>query len=171
MHVNETAVGVQLFRLSKYRSGFRKLFKASRVTKSSVHVMCDIIRHEISSFSKSMDNESNNLSSVLNFSWYRIISAAKRLCPTILTFVTAAVTKQHSQKSATKKKGKKTISFFPIIGSILCIFGYARYKSCSLLQQMVSLMMWLGGCKRKVKIMLCSNSNYTLWFIKVKSNL
>lgn len=117
MHVNETAVGigVQLFRLSKYRSGFRKLFKASRVTKSSVHVMCDIIRHEISSFSKSMDNESNNLSSVLNFSWYRIISA---------TFVTATVTKKkHSKKSATKKKVKKTISLFSIIGSILYIFA------------------------------------------------
>lgn len=155
---------MQLVSQSKYRSGFRKLFKASRVAKSSsVHVMCDIIRHEISSFSKFMGNESKkDLSSVLNFSRYRIISAAKKLCPTILTFVTAAVTKKHSQKSATKKKGKKAISLFPIIGSILCILGYARSKRCSLLQQMVSLMMWLGGCKRKVKKMLSSNSNYVL---------
>lgn len=114
MHVNETAVGVQLFRLSKYRSGFRKLFKASRVTKSSsVHVMCDIIKHEISSFSKSMDNESINLSSVLNFSWYRIISAAKRLSNFCYRYCNKK--KTHSQKSATKKKGKKNISLFSIL--------------------------------------------------------
>lgn len=165
MHVNETVVGkgVQLVSHSKYRVGFRKLFKASRVAKSSsVQVMCDIIRHEISSFSKFMGNKSRkDLSSVLNFSWYRIISAAKRFCPAILTFITAYVTKKTSQKSAIKKNGKKTISLFLIIGSILCIFGYARSKRCSLLKQMLSLMMWLGGCKIKV-IMLCSNSNYVL---------
>lgn len=164
LHVNDTAVGkgVHLVSLSKYRSGFRKLYKASKVAKSSsVHVMCGIIRQEISAFSKFMGNENKrDLSSVLNFSWYRIISAAKKLCPTLLTFITAAVTKKHYQKTATKKKGKKIVSLFPIIGSVLCIFGYVKSKHCSLLQQMVSLMMWLGGCKRKVKIMLfiCRNS-------------
>lgn len=90
LHVNDTAVGkgVHLVSLSKYRSGFRKLYKASKVAKSSsVHVMCGIIRQEISAFSKFMGNENKrDLSSVLNFSWYRIISAAKKLCPTLLTF-------------------------------------------------------------------------------------
>lgn len=156
MHVNNTAVGkgVHLVSQSKYRSGFRKLYKASKVAKSSsVHVMCDIIRQEIAAFSKFMTHENKrNLSSVLNFSWYNIISAAKRLCPTLLTFITAAVTKKQYQRTATKKKGKKIVSLLPIIGSVLCIFGYVKTKRCSLLQQMVSLMMWLGGCKRKVKI-------------------
>lgn len=113
---------MQSFRLSKYRSGFRKLFKASRVTKSSsVHVMCDIIRHEISSFSKSMDNESINLSSVLNFSWYRIISAAKRLSNFCYRYCNKK--KTTLSEICNQEEGKEDHIPFFNIGSILCIFA------------------------------------------------
>lgn len=113
---------VQLFRQSKYRIGLSCL-KLAVTKSSSVHVMGDIIRHKISIFSNFMGNESKNLSSVLNFSWYRISEEA--------LFCYCCCNKKHCQKSATKKKGKKTISLSSIIGSILCVFAVKALSQLS----------------------------------------
>lgn len=82
--------------------------------------MCDIIRYEILLFLKFMDNESNNLLFVLNFSWYRIISVVKRFC--LIFVIVIVIKKKYFKKFVIKKKVKKIIFFFLIIGFILYIF-------------------------------------------------
>ena len=43
-------------------------------------------------------------------------------------------------------------SFLPIIGMVVSILAQMRSRHNGVLQLMVSLIMWIGGCKRKVSI-------------------
>ena len=43
-------------------------------------------------------------------------------------------------------------SFLPIIGMVVSILAQMRSRHNGVLQLIVSLIMWIGGCKRKVSI-------------------
>ena len=134
----------------RYLSGLRQLLNYSKSARSAaVHIMQDIVRSEAKLYSKST-SKSVNLQSLVKFEWSSVIKEAQDKCPALLSIVTASLTSKKRQKSKTKKKGEKIISMVPQIGSILNIIAFHWSTRCSVFQQMNSLMMWLGGCKRKV---------------------
>ena len=131
-------------------SGLRQLLHCSKSARSAaVHIMQDIVRSEAKLYAKSTSKNVINLQSLIDFDWDSVIKQAQDICPALLSIVTASLTSTKRQKSRTKK-GEKIISMVPQIGSILSIIAFHWSTRCSVFQQMNSLMMWLGGCKRKV---------------------
>ena len=107
----------------------------------------------MTAFCKLQKRTTNNLNSLLEFDWTFFINKANQVSPSIVQFLTASRTKKQYHKSASKKgrRGKKT-SFLPIIGMVVIILAQMRSRHNGVLQLMISLIMWIGGCKRKVSI-------------------
>lgn len=153
VNVNNTDIGraIQLLANYRYQNGIKLLLQSSKsARKAAIKVLTDTVRQESTKLPKKMQKEKNVLGMVQNFDWNSVINEARTTCPTLLEFLTASVTKKQSHKQMTKTKKHKTVSLLPIIGSMLCIIGHTRSSQCSILQQLVSIMLWLGGCKRKV---------------------
>ena len=151
--MNNTEIGRALQQLSMYQygPGFRLLFKCSQAArKAAVSVLCNTVRKEIVDFCKIMNQKDTGLKAMIDFNWQNIIDDSKMKCPSILEFLTAMVTRKHRQRTATKKSGKKIVSLLPAIGSMLSVIHQIRSRRSGLLQLMVSLLLWIGGCKRKV---------------------
>ena len=154
--VNNTDHGRAVHLLSHYRykNGVKLLLNTSRAARrATVHAMSDVIRKEIKNFASRKRTEENAFEIIKNFKWSSIISEAQRKCPMLLECLTASVTKKHYHKTMSKRKGKNIISLQPVIGSLLCIIAHTRSRHYSILQHLVSIMMWLGGCKRKVYVL------------------
>ncbi|XP_041353177.1 uncharacterized protein LOC121371367 [Gigantopelta aegis] len=137
---------------SKYHTGFRRLFNSSKAAKkAAVRVICEVVRKEAINFAKTFGNKNNSaIEDITNFSWEIVLKDAWHLCPTLIKIIIAALTKKENWKTITRRRGKTIISAKPLVGSLLCIVGFIRSYQCNILQRMVSLLLWLGGCKTKV---------------------
>ena len=72
--------------------------------------------------------------------------------------------------SIIKVTGKMT-SFLPIIGMVVSISAQTRKRHNRVLQLMVSLIMWIGGCKRKVSIRERESSLKILQYQNIDNNV
>ena len=153
MTVNRTDLGraIHLLSLSQYGPGLRLLLKSSKAAKkAAVWVLCGIVRKEIVEFCKAVKQKDRDLKAMLDFTWESIISDAKQKCPSALDLLIATLTTKLCHKTVSKKGRKNVISLIPVVGSFLSVISQIRSRHSGILQLMVSLMLWIGGCKRKV---------------------
>ncbi|KAL3876529.1 hypothetical protein ACJMK2_034370, partial [Sinanodonta woodiana] len=77
----------------------------------------------------------DGLSSSLDFEWDKMMYDANKGFPSLLELV----------KTSTTRKQRKITSLVPVIDSLLFIISFMRIGHSTILQQLVSIIMWLGS--------------------------
>ncbi|KAL5017880.1 hypothetical protein ScPMuIL_003602 [Solemya velum] len=138
---------------SKYHSAMSLLFRSSQAARTSFQrIIKDVVRAEMSAMThpsfNSVWRSSGSLTDMSELSWPRVLSEAKRVCPTLLSCLTAAITTRAGEK--TLSTGRKPKSILPYIGSIIGQLCYQKRKSLSVFPLLVGVQLWLAGCRREV---------------------
>ncbi|KAL3855763.1 hypothetical protein ACJMK2_014965 [Sinanodonta woodiana] len=67
----------------------------------------------------------------------------------LLELVKTSITKKHYHNSVTKWIRRKLLILVPVI-FLLCIISFIRTRHSAILQQLDSIIIWLGGCKKRL---------------------
>jgi len=167
--VNNTCVGQAINHISqsKYKKGFKQLFHSSKAAKkAAVEVMGNIVREELTGYTKKLaTRENTGLPELFEFNWFNQLTDARKSCPCVLELLIAFLTKRKCHKTISRKRGGKNISLVPVVGTLLSIITNTRNWKSNVLQQMNSVMLWLGGCKRKVSFIFNIPISFNITYV------
>ncbi len=140
---------------SCYERGFSLLFKQSKAARKALATtLTRFARQEMLSLlqpSGQLCKTIENMDSVSDFGWLQLFSEVRQQCPFLYSVLLGCLTTQRGAKTLSLR-GRKGRSVIGPVATIASLLGfYCRPTKAKYLQELVSLQMWLGGCKRQVR--------------------